>query len=265
MVILLKLNRDKYTDFIQDKNQLINVRRLLDKIEIVLSKHIIQSTDFLDPYERRIAVSILNQFDEIAYCELGGIETAERKIIVLYPYYYKYDDQQYAINSLMIFGYINKFTHRDFLGSILGLGINREKIGDILIHDNYAQIVVKKEISDFILISLKKVGKENIKIKEIPRDSLKAMDLQYKDFVTTVSSLRVDAVISSALKLSRNDSQKLVNSGCVKVNWEPVEKIHKELEEGDMVSTRGYGRFILNSILGISKKGRVRINIRLLK
>lgn len=265
MVVLLKLNRDKYIDNIQDKNQIINIRRLLDKIEIVLSKHTAQSTDFLDPYERRIAISILNQFDELSYSELGGIKTAERKTIVIYPHYYNLDDCDITIKSLMIHGYISKFTHRDFLGSILSLGINREKIGDILIHENYAQIVVKKEISDFILITLNKIGRENVRIKEIPINSLKAMDIQYKELTTTVSSLRLDAVISSSLNLSRNDSQKLIDSGSVKLNWEPIEKIHREVEEGDIVSIRGYGRFIVNLILGRSRKGRVRINIRLLK
>jgi len=265
MVILLKLNRDKYINNIHDKDQIINIRRLLDKIEIVYNRHIIQSTDFLNPYERRVFISILNQFQEINYSEFGGIEEAERKVISIYPHYYEYNKYDSGINALMIYDYIGKFSHRDFLGSVLALGINREKIGDILIHENYTQIVTKEEISDFILINLKKVGKENIKIKEIPLNTLKPIEILYKEFVTTVSSLRLDAIISGALNLSRNDSQKLVNSGSVKVNWEPIEKTHHEIEEEDMISVRGYGRFVLHSILGKSKKDRFRVNIRLIK
>ena len=265
MVILLKLNRDKYIENIHDKDQIINIRRLLDKIEIVYSRHIVQSTDFLNPYERRIAKSILNQFQEINYSEFGGIKEAERKVISIYPHYYEYNNGDSGINALMIYDYIGKFSHRDFLGSVLALGINREKIGDILIHEDYTQIVVKEEISDFILINLGKIGRENVKIKEISMDILKPMETLYKEHVTTVSSLRLDTMISSALNLSRNDSQRLVNSNFVKVNWEPIEKTHYELEEGDMISVRGYGRFVLYSILGKTKKDKFRVNIRLIK
>ena len=265
MVILLKLNKHKYISNIHDKNQIVNIRRLLDKIEIVYNRHIIQSTDFLDPYERRIAISILNQFEEINYSEFGGIKEAERKVISIYPHYYEYNNRDSGINALVIYDYIGKFSHRDFLGSVLALGINREKIGDILIYEKYTQIVAKEEISDFILMNLKKIGKENIKIKEIPIDTLKPIEILYRELVTTVSSLRLDAIISGALNLSRKDSQRLVNSGFVKVNWEPIEKAHNELKEGDMISVRGYGRFVLYSILGKSKKDRFRINIRLIK
>lgn len=265
MVILLKLNKHKYISNIHDKNQIVNIRRLLDKIEIVYNRHIIQSTDFLDPYERRIAISILNQFQEINYSEFGGIKEAERKVISIYPHYYEYNNGDSGINALMIYDYIGKFSHRDFLGSVLALGINREKIGDILIHGSYAQIIVKKEISDFILISLKKVGRENVKIKEISADTLIPVEVKYKEIITTVSSLRLDGIISSVLNISRNESQKLIEQGFVKVNWEKITKTHKEIEEGDMVSARGYGRFVLYLILGKTKKDRLRINIKLLK
>lgn len=265
MVILVKLNREKYIANIHDKEQINNIRRLLDKIEIVLNKHIVQYTDFLDPYERRVSLTILNQIDNIAYSEFGGLKNSERKIIAIYPHYYILSPEDIDLNFLMIYDYVSNFTHRDFLGSILGLGINREKIGDILIHGSYAQIIVKKEISDFILISLKKVGRENVKIKEISADTLIPVEVKYKEIITTVSSLRLDGIISSVLNISRNESQKLIEQGFVKVNWEKITKTHKEIEEGDMVSARGYGRFVLYLILGKTKKDRLRINIKLLK
>ena len=165
----------------------------------------------------------------------------------------------------MIYDYAGEFSHRDFLGSILNLGINREKIGDILIHENYAQVVVKEEIYNFVIFSLERVGKEKVKVKQIPLKTLKQGNIEYKDIYTTVPSLRLDALVSGGWNLSRDDSQKLIKSNRVKVNWEPIDKVSKEVEEGDTVSTRGYGRFILHSIEGISKKGRIRIVIRLLK
>ncbi len=151
-----------------------------------------------------------------------------------------------------------------FLGTVLGLGINREKIGDILIHEDYTQIIVKKEISDFILISLKKIGRENVKIKEIKRKDLVPVKLEYREITTTASSLRLDNIISSALNLSRKESQRLIDLNFVKVNWESINRFHREIEDGDMVSVRGYGRFIVE-LLGKTRKDRYRINIKLIK
>ena len=264
-MILLILDKDKYIEHIQDKDQVLNMRKVLDKIEIVLYKHTVQITDFLDPYERRIAESILNQFMEISYKELGGLKESERKILLIFPHYCEYDDMSIPIISLMIEGYTESFCHRDFLGSILNLGINREKIGDILIHENYTQLVVKQEISQFVLISLKRVGKEKVKVKEIPLGELSASNIEYRDVLTTIPSLRLDAIVSGGLNLSRNDSQKLIESGKLKVNWEPIQRVSKNVVEGDVISIRGYGRFILKSVEGISKKGRLRVKIRLLK
>lgn len=261
----MKLDKDKYIDHIIDKDQVLNMRKILDKIEIVLNKHIAQSTDFLDPYERRLGKSILNRFSEISYSETGGLKESERKIILIYPDYYQYDSQDIDLTSFNIEGYIGKKSHRDFLGSIINLGINRDKIGDILIHEDYAQIIVKREISDFILYSLERVGKEKVSIKEIPLKDLREGIVEYKDIKTTVPSLRLDALISGSWNLSRTDSQKIIESGRVKVNWEPIDKVSKDIIEGSIISVKGYGRFIFYSVEGVSKKGRIRVILRLLK
>lgn len=261
----MKLDRDELIFHITDKEQIINMRRVIDKIEIVLNTYKIESTDFYNPYERKLARSILNRFSEIDYCELGGLKESERKVFLIYPDYYQWREEDIPIRGLMIYDYVGKYSHRDFLGSVLSLGINREKVGDILIHENYTQVVIKNEISDFVMISLDKISKENIKVKEIPLIDIKKGNVEYKDICVTVPSLRLDAIISSCWNLSRQYSQKLIKSDKVKVNWEPIDKASKEVSKGDLISTRGYGRFILYSIDGISRKGRIKIMIRLLK
>lgn len=261
----LKLDRKKYIKHINDKDQIMNMRKVLDKIEIVLDKHSVQSTDFMNPYERRLARTILNQFTDIEYEELGGLDEAERKVILIYPDYFQYDNKEVPIDFLTIEVSLSNPSHRDFLGGILSLGINRDKIGDILIHEGYAQVVVKKEISSFIFMNLDRIGKEKVKVDQIPLEKLKLGHIEYKNIWTTIASLRLDVVISSALNLSRKDSQALIQSKKVKVNWEPIDKVSRDIEEGDIVSVKGYGRFILNSIIGISKKGRTRVQIKLLK
>ena len=261
----MKIFKERYLEHIKDKEQVLNMRRVLDKVEIVLNKYNVESTDFMDPYERRLARSILNSFPDVDFQELGGLDEAERKVIIVYPDYLHHNTHCNPISSLIIDGYSSKFSHRNFLGAILNLGINRSKIGDILIHEGYTQVVVKKEIASFILINLEKVSNERVKIKEIPLHSLKPGKLDYIYRDTTISSLRLDVLISSAWNLSRKESQKIIESGRVKVNWEPIDKVSSNVKDGDIISAKGCGRFILNSVKGISKKGKVKIGLKLLK
>lgn len=264
MVIGLDFNKDKYLEHIKDKNQILNMRKLLDKIEITLNKYQIQITDFMDPYEIRLSKSILNRFTYLEYCEIGGIEEAERKIIIIYPQYIEIEDVDSFIAALSMEWNSNNLSHRDFLGGILNLGINRNKVGDILIHEGYAQVIVKREVADFILTSLDRIGNQKVKVRQIPIDELKAGQVDYIIKRTVLSSLRLDVLISGAYNLSRNDSQSLIVAQRVKVNWEPVDKVSKEVKQGDMISVKGYGRFILSAIEGISKKGRIKVELKLL-
>lgn len=262
---MIVLDKESYIAHIKNKEQIINMRQVLDKIEIVLKKHSNQTTDFLDPYEKRLAKSILNRFTEISYKELGGICQAERQVISIYPSYRDYKEIEIPITAFKIEGAFLKISHRDFLGSILALGINRDKIGDILIHENYAQIIVKNEISSFILMNLKKVGNTNVRIKEIQVEDLSLGKTDYKEVFVVIPSLRLDTLISGAWNLSRKDSKRLIESGKVKVNWEPVEKVFKDIEEKDLISAKGYGRFILDLVDGITRKGNIKVDLKLLK
>ncbi|WP_093752801.1 YlmH family RNA-binding protein [Tepidimicrobium xylanilyticum] len=264
-MVKLRLDRELLLNHITDEDQILNMRKLLDKLEIVLNKHTIETTNFMDPYQRRLARSILNRFLDISYRELGGINKAERKVIQVYPEYLAHEDIELPIGFLEIEGGIRTLSHRDFLGGILNLGINREKIGDILIHEDNVQLVVKREVLSYILMNLTQIGRQRVEVKEISIDELKPGIIEYEKIFTTVPSLRIDVLISSVWNLPRKESQGLVKSKGVKVNWEPVERVSKEIIEGDIVSVKGYGRFMLNSTLGMSKKGRVRIELRLLK
>lgn len=256
------IDKEKYVSHIQDNERLMEMRRLLDKIENVINNHRVESTDFLDPYSIRLGKSILNRFVDIDYLEQGGIEGLERQIITIYPDYYYLQEDDLSITALRLKGEFEKLSHKDFLGSILGLGINRSKVGDILIHEEYVDVIVKKEISDFILFNLERVGNNNVRVEEIDLSELAPGEKSYKDIQRTLSSYRLDVYISGGYNLSRQESTALIRAGNVKVNWEPIDKTSKELEIGDVVSIRGYGRSIFHSVEGLSKKGRIKSTIR---
>ena len=154
----MKIDKDLYTSHIKNDDKRFEMRRLLDKIELALKNHSIESTDFMDPYERYLARSIINRFDDIKYKEFGGTSSSERKVIFIYPDYL--DDNYLDLNLtyLRVKGVVDGLNHRDYLGSLLSLGIKRSKTGDILVHKDYTDIILKNEIGNFVLQNLDKVG-----------------------------------------------------------------------------------------------------------
>lgn len=260
----MTIEREKYLSHIDDIDDIAEMRKILDKIEIVLRDHTVESTEFLDPWTIKLSKSILNRFQDISYIELGGTEEAERKVIMIYPDYYYLNTDEYSITALRLEGEVDPLTHRDFLGAVLSVGINRDRVGDILVHGEHVDIIVKEEMKLFILLNLEKIGNKNFEIKEISLEDIKPVTPEYTEKYQTLSSKRLDVYISAAYNLSRKNSLGLIQSGLAKVNWEQIKNPSYEINEGDMISVRGYGRSFFYSIDGLSRKGRLKANIRIL-
>lgn len=260
----MKINRDKYLHHITDKDKVIDMRRIIDKVEMVMNNHVEESTDFLDPYERSLGISILNRFSEIDYIETGGISQAERQIITIFPYYKNSSNIKKEIKSLRVTGDLSGLSHKDYLGSILALGISRNKIGDILIHEEYVDFIVKNELSDFIILNLEKIGNKNIAIEKINMDKLLPVESEYKEVKRVLSSKRIDVYISACYNISRRKSASIIKSNGVKINWETIEKPSEEVNKGDVISVRGYGRSTFYSFEGLTRKDNLKATIRIL-
>ncbi|ONI47320.1 hypothetical protein AN644_00780 [Candidatus Epulonipiscium fishelsonii] len=153
-------------------------------------------------------------------------------------------------------------THRDFLGSLLGLGIERKKIGDIIVKPFGAYIFVHKDINEFIKWNLIKISKHTkIEITEIKEQDLELEEPKFKEINGTVSSLRVDAVFSLGFKISRTTVNKLLQQDKGKCNGVLV-KASSLMKEGDVGSLRGYGKIRLQAISGKTKKDRTHVTLQ---
>lgn len=261
------LDKQKYLEHIKDSSQLIIAKKLLDKIQRVIRYHNIEYTDFLDPFQRRICYSILNRINDINFIEDGGYDESERRIIIIHPNYIDKEYLEDFVSVLEINGNFkyNEICHRDILGSILGLGIKREKIGDIYLNGDYGYIVTLKEITDFLIFNLNRIKKSTVKLITIDKTSIKPIIRKYITKELTVSSMRLDSLISQTFNMSRYNSLRLIKLNKVKVNHELIYKADKKINEGDLISVRGNGRMVLKSILGLSKKGKIKCLIELYK
>lgn len=238
------------------------MKRLLDLIEITLNRHVISHTDFLEPNLVKLSKSILNRFLDIEYVVDGGFENPERSVITIFNDYHYYDRKTDSpLKAYEISGNIENLEHRDVLGAILGLGIKRDKVGDIGFFDESIKVVLHEDISDFIYFNLKKINKEYVELKEIPLSDLGEIKEEGTLRNVTASSMRLDCVVSEAFNISRGDSKKLIESELVKVNFDTEEKFHKILEENDLISVRGKGRVRVKEIGGLTRKERIRLTL----
>lgn len=152
-----------------------------------------------------------------------------------------------------------KLTHRDYLGSLMGLGIKREMTGDIIVRDGGADIIIIKEIADFLLMNYEKAGRANLKLEIADITSLDTGTVNIEEKRDTVASLRLDNLVSSVFGLSRGRAQEAIKTGFVFVNSSQTQKPDMQLNEGDKLVLRGRGKAVLREIQGKTRKDRIYI------
>lgn len=219
-------------------------------------------TRFLEPSLERDARSIAAQIGvQIAF--FGGYEDAERKIAAFYPFD-RPSDGEYPIICLEI-GWNAKYadpTHRDLLGAVMALGLERDSTGDITFgrEDGCAYLFAHRDIADYICANLESVGRTRVKI-DIGSAAPEIRPPKGEEIRITVLSERLDAVLASGLRLSRSEAQRLISSGMVKRNH--IEELRGDihLEAGDLLSIRGHGRIRVTALEGFTRKGRMSMRL----
>ena len=257
-----KLRLTAHINDIELKNKMYKV---IDKANSCLKNYDIRTTEFLNPFEIKNAKDILNSETDLKYKVDGGYQNAERQLIYIFPYYMEEDDIESNLKVIQIEGNFKfkSISHRDYLGALLNLGIKREKIGDIIIHDNFCQVVVSEDICDFIIINLEKVSKNKVKVKEITVKDIIESEQNFKEISFTVSSLRLDSVIGGVYNLSRSESLKLIKGEKLHVDYEKIISPSKEIKTNSLISVRGHGRAIIE-IGDMTKKGRIKIRAKII-
>ncbi|WPK12031.1 RNA-binding protein [Lysinibacillus louembei] len=221
-------------------------------------------TDFLDPRQRFIVMSVVGQVDELQVKSAGVFDTAERERMMIAPSYFEAVAEDFQITIFRV-NYPAKFVqlkHPDVLGALLSLGIDRSKFGDIRVADSTAQFAVATEVADYVRANLTSIGKVKIHVEELDEQApLIQTEEEWGEQLVLISSMRLDVVLATVLNMSRQKSQSLVTSGRVKVNWTEREHVSFELQEGDIVSVRGFGRFKILMTEGRTKKDKIRLQI----
>lgn len=244
----------------------VDEKLLLAKAEDVVrlsEKHFsLKNTDFLTPNEAGIIRNNPPKGFESRQEFFGGYPDAERVMFVSYPDYLEDYEKDDLVTVIKITGkFIETLNHRDFLGSVLGLGVKREKIGDILVSDKETLVFLSADIANYIKTGLTKIGRVGVKCEIISTKEITVPEKETKKITGTVQSVRFDAVLSTSLHLSRGKVKELVEAEKTSINWVVCTSCSKEMKEGDVFSVRGFGRFKLESASHITKKGRYSLEI----
>ncbi|QQK07692.1 YlmH/Sll1252 family protein [Miniphocaeibacter halophilus] len=247
----------KILNHIQDIETKQTIKKFIDSLFVVEKKGGTYCSDFLTPNEINYCISSINTYSNLDYMVIPNLNICERNCILVSSY----------IDSLNIYEYINiisapvidNINHRDVLGSLLALGVNRSKIGDILFTDKKMAIVLRSSLTNYILQNLLSISKYNVSFSLDNEFSFNNLIENTKKYFAIVSSLRLDLIISEIINYPRNKTSSLLNSGKIKVNYEEIKKSHYELNEGDIISIKGFGRFKFLKVLGVTKKNKYKI------
>lgn len=259
------LQANVYQHFRKDEHPFIDL--VYNWLETVEMQYAPVVTEFLNPREAFILESLIGKQEDVSFSFFGGFTEAERKCAIIYPTYYepKEEDYEIAIYDIQYPVKFGQLSHGKILGTLMSTGIKREYIGDIITDGNNWQVFVKRSVANYIHQQIDKIGSFGVKFKEVGWHDILSPIEEWQLEDVTVSSLRIDNIISSVYNISRQKAKLAVESKKVKLNWVEIERIDLPVDYLDIISVRGMGRIQILETLGKTRKDNIRLKIRVLR
>lgn len=260
----MRLDREKLLARCKNGEERALLARVIDRAETVSRSGLNQVTDFYDPYHTGLIISMVMAVPGLAATPDGGYPGAERVRVAVHPADIQPVVEDYDFEFISIEGNFKmaRVTHRDFLGSLLGLGIRREKFGDVIVVGEGARVVVAGEVAPYIRANLNKVGRVTVSVGEIYGEDLQPPEHSFKEIRATVPSMRLDAVAAAGFGTSRSKIVPEIEAERLSVNWRVCPDPSTPVREGDTLSARGRGRVAIAEVKGPLKSGRIGILLK---
>ena len=258
------MDRQKILCDYKKQEDKILLAQILDKIEFSKQREKLENTDFLDMYQVALVKNFLKKIEFQNYVLYGGFENSERKILIMYPEKYNMNMVEKNYSKIIkviriILGEEEKgqYTHRNYLGGIVKLGMKREKVGDILVSNDGADVLVKEETAEVLKQELGTLTRfENSKIELVELKDLREQEIKVEELSIIVPSLRLDNFVSDLAKTSRSKAVQIIDSERVFINGQNETKASKQVKLGDVITIRGKGRFVVKELSGTTRSGR---------
>ncbi|MBR1780389.1 MAG: RNA-binding protein [Oscillospiraceae bacterium] len=238
--------------------------QVLDRMEHAQRRQEPSCTAFLSPREQLDAQALLNAAGHPRYLPLGGYADAERRALLFLPDWQEesYVDPADYLSALRCTWFReDSLTHRDFLGALMGMGVRRDTVGDILVGEGSCDLIVLPTVAGFLADSMTAAGRVKLHIEPIPLSELNIPVPQRKVLHDTVAALRLDSVAAVGFSISRSKASQYIAQGRVAVNWRETTKADLTVAAGDVISCRGLGKCRLTEVGGLSRKGRINVTL----
>lgn len=252
------IDRKKIMWGITDSEDKLFLSKMCDIAQRSEDSHKVMFSRFLNPKQRMLIEKRMSA--DFSVCFFGGASDSERTVAAFGG---EPDKSDWPICAVKISPRgKGVLSHRDYLGALLSLGIKREHIGDILINEGIAAVFVTKEISDFILMNLNRVASSTVKLSLA--DEINGFETQkrFKEASVTVSSMRFDCVLSAVTGKSRSQAVSLIEEGLCCINYDEVKNVRLQVNSGDILSVRGFGKFVIETDNSLTRKGRIHIMVK---
>ncbi len=237
--------------------------RLVDLAEQALRSQKFRLTAFLDPYGQEIAETVAANYDALTVRFDGGYPGAERqRVVFLHRDFGGAPSFEIAVVKAVWNDEFCRLSHRDVLGALMGLGIERETLGDFLLTAGCVRILADKRMAEFLLSNCTQIGGAAVQMEPGTLDSIAPREERCKEISATVASLRIDAVAAAGFGISRSRAASDIEADKLKLNWQPVKNAAQAVKAGDILSMRGRGRVEVAEVRGKTKKGRTGIFLK---
>ncbi|MDX2239490.1 MAG: photosystem II S4 domain protein [Leptolyngbyaceae cyanobacterium bins.302] len=240
-----------------------SVARVIDQADQAIKIWEVVYSDFLSPPELAEVKEVFARLSEVHLVAWGGYLQAERQRLAIARSELPLAEEQVELAALEIAGnfLFDPAAHRDFLGAILGAGIVRDKVGDVIVlGERGAQAIVAPEMVEFLTMSLNQVRSVPVKTRPIDLSELKIREPKKKELATVEASMRLDAIASAGFGMSRNKMVDLIGAGDVRVNWKEITSASHTVKAGDLIAIRGKGRVEVGEV-AVTKKDRYRVQL----
>ena len=237
--------------------------RLVDLASQALKSRKYKLSNFLTPYEQEIAGAIANSFDGLIVDFDGGFAGAERqRAAFCHEEFAGTPVFEIEVLEAKWNGEFARLSHRDVLGSIMSLGVEREHIGDIIATKEFAKILVDKTVADYFIKNLTHIGESSVQVSLGELGDIAPKEERVKEIRSTVASLRIDSIAAAGFGMSRSKAADEIKAEKIKLNWQTIKNASQSIKEGDILSMRGRGRLEVSEVRGLTKKGRTAVLLR---
>jgi len=237
--------------------------KLVDLATKAESSQKFRLSGFLDPYGQDMAEMIAANFPSLKVDFDGGYRGAERARAIFVDRDFG-GKPNFELSAVKITwsGEMVRLSHRDVLGAVLGLGVTRDVVGDIIASGEWAKVIIDRKFVDFFIENLQQVGATKVTCELDDLSSIAPKEERCKEIRATVASLRVDSVAAAGFGFSRSRAAQDIAADKLKLNWQSVKNAAAQVKAGDVLSMRGRGRLEVAEVRGQTKKGRTAVLLK---